>query len=199
MANINSLVELDFFLKKFPKTVNKKSNQNTCQICQDNRDDHIMRVRYPFCNCQGPNNEWNPLYLVNQCDVTEKIMLFGLNLHNPIELTEEIQEEKVHGIGAKYQNLIEILIHRNILKPFTIYNELLLHHNQNGTIPKLSQIQNYIKYRRIKNGDINSIVCLDEFIQKKELHQIDLKSFLDDEPFYFGIEIKDGSENQHFH
>ncbi|CAF1014331.1 unnamed protein product [Brachionus calyciflorus] len=83
--------------------------------------------------------------------------------------------------------------------PYSIYRELLLNNNGDPFLPKLTQIQSYIKYRRTKNGDINSIEGLDDFIRDKLYSNINLQDLDDDEPFYFGEEINNGSDENHFH
>ncbi|CAF1005065.1 unnamed protein product [Brachionus calyciflorus] len=77
--------------------------------------------------------------------------------------------------------------------------ELTKKKEHNLAIPSLGQIQNYMKYRRKKDGDINSIVGLVEHVESKYYENIDLLSYGQDEPFYFGSEINEGGEDCHFH
>ena len=44
---------------------------------------------------------------------------------------------------------------------------LLLDYGDDPTIPKLTQVQNYMKYRRYKKCDVNSIEGLVEFVTPK--------------------------------
>ncbi|CAF1156901.1 unnamed protein product [Brachionus calyciflorus] len=109
-----------------------------------------MRVRYPYCTCKPT---CLTRYLIMTCTKTGKITVKGLNLHNieeklvvPVDLTKK-------GVSSKFKEIIENLIfNHNIFKPYSIYTKLLLdYHNET---PSLIQIQNYIKYRRKKVGDI---------------------------------------------
>ena len=56
-----------------------------------------------------------------------------------------------------------------------------------------------MKYRRKKHGDVNSIVGLFDHVQSKNYENINLLTYVPDEPFYFGCEIKEGSDECHFH
>ena len=56
-----------------------------------------------------------------------------------------------------------------------------------------------MKYKRKKHGDVNSIVGLFDHVQSKNYENINLLTYVPDEPFYFGCEIKEGSDECHFH
>jgi hypothetical protein len=66
-----------------------------------------------------------------------------------------------------------------------------------NAIPNLSKIQNYIKYRRIKNGDVNNIDGVSEFVNESQKKAI--ADFKKDEQIFFGEEYGNGSDENHFH
>lgn len=194
MTRVSSEVELEFFFKQFPKTSSANSNLNNCSICfEDNR--HKMRVVYPFCKCKS---DCSTRYLIQKCLNSQTIIVKGVNLHSPSTQIQVDSTEK-KGISNKFKEIIEDLAYRNITRPFKVYNEILLNHFNDPTRPNLVQIQNYLKYRRKKNGDINSIVGLEDFVTPKLFNKLDLNSYNEDEPIYFGNEIKEGDEDTHFH
>lgn len=197
LTRLNSNVELEFFMKQFPKATSAHGNLNKCSICPDNIDGHKMRVLYPYCSC---STECSTRYLINKCLSSSQVVVKGINLHAPsqtIESQENIIEKK--GISEKFKEAIEKIIYRNITKPYSIYQMLLLDYGDDTTIPKLTQVQNYMKYRRYKKGDVNSIDGLVEFVTPKLITNIDIEKFAKDEPFYFCNEIFEGREEQHFH
>ena len=66
----------------------------------------------------------------------------------------------------------------------------------------MSQIQNYVKYRRQKNGDINNLEGVLDYIKNKTIESMDdvmINSLLSDDLIYFGAEVEDGSDEHHFH
>jgi hypothetical protein len=66
-----------------------------------------------------------------------------------------------------------------------------------NAIPNLSKIQNYIKYRRIKNGDVKNTDGVSEFVN--EYQKKGIADFEMDEPMFFGEEYGNGSDENHFH
>ncbi|RNA39736.1 hypothetical protein BpHYR1_018799 [Brachionus plicatilis] len=193
LIKVNSMVELEFFMTQYPKTSSSYSNSNNCQICD--KSDHKMSVLYPSCKC---TDTCLTRYLFWKCKSTEQIVVKGINLHKSTTQNKEVRTLNIQGITAKFKKLIEELIFvKNISKPYKIYQKLLLDNNRDPQMPKLTQIQSFLKYRRSKNGDVNSIVGLEEFVAPKILKNNE--QFLNDEPFYFGVDINDGSEDKHFH
>ncbi|CAF0853536.1 unnamed protein product [Brachionus calyciflorus] len=100
-----------------------------------------MKVRYPNCDCK--ESECCTRYLINESELTQQIMVYGINLHKPIDInSNQIKDvinenEKSNGINFKFKDLIEELIYRHISKPKAIYNKLILK-NDNKSGPKLS-------------------------------------------------------------
>lgn len=197
LTKLNSEVDLENFFKQYPKQSSGHANSNNCTICSDNSDCHKMVVLYPKCKCQ---NNCITRYLITKCQKIGQIVVKGVNMH-PILNHSEIQtqaKKNKHGISVKYKEIIENLIYRNISKPYHIYQHLLLNHN-GDLIPKLTQIQSYMKYRRMRDGDVNSIEGLKEFVSPKVYENIELSNLAEDEPIYFGSEINEGDDSSHFH
>ncbi|CAF1061123.1 unnamed protein product [Brachionus calyciflorus] len=184
-------------MNQFPSASSANSNLNNCSICFES-DPHKMRVVYPFCRC-APG--CSTRYLISKCLKSSKIIVKGINMHAP--LTNSPDQDKVvvkkKGISIKFKEIIDDSIYRNINKPYKIYQDIMLNHFTDKNRPNLLQIQNYLKYRRKRHGDVNSIVGLNDFVNPKLYSNIDLKSYGEDEPIYFGNEIKEGDENTHFH
>lgn len=128
------------------------------------------------------------------------IIVKGVNLHpsSPNNTNDQLTIRK-KGITAKFKEIIEDLIYRNISQPFKVYQEILLNHFNDKSRPNLVQIQNYLKYRRKRHGDVNSVVGFHDFVEPKFLNKINLKTYSLDEPIYFGNEIKEGDELTHCH
>ncbi|RNA01869.1 hypothetical protein BpHYR1_027308 [Brachionus plicatilis] len=199
MAKFNSDIELEFYFNQFPKATSSHGNLNKCSICESNMDDHKMRVLYPHCRC---SNDCQTRYLINKCVKTGQVLIKCLNPHVPVcpNISDETNKHlKKPGISKKYKVIIEDLIYRNIAKPYSIYQNILLDHGDDPSIPKLLQIQNFINYRRYRDGDINSIDGLLEHVTPRLISNLDFISLGKDESFYFGAEINEGSEEKHFH
>ena len=195
MSKLNSETELEFFLNQFPPMSSANSNLNNCTICSEN-DIHKMRAIYPFCRC-CPNCPAR--YLILKCLKTQSIIVKGVNVHPPsADNTNKVEIAK-KGIKPKFKEIIEELIYRNISKPFKVYQEILLNHYNDRSRPNLVQIQNYLKYRRKRHGDVNSIEGLEDYVKPKLFKNIDLNSYSQDEPIYFGNHIREGDEQTHFH
>ena len=125
MTKIKSETELDFFLNQFPSMSSANSNLNNCTICPEN-DLHKMRAVYPFCRC-SPNCLTR--YLILKCLKSPTIIVKGLNIHPPSSNNASYQPEmKKKGITAKFKEIIEDLMFRNISKPFKVYQQILLNH-----------------------------------------------------------------------
>ncbi|CAF1057830.1 unnamed protein product [Brachionus calyciflorus] len=120
------------------------------------------------------------------------------DLHS-ITTIEETETKLKHGISKKFKKIIEQYIYRNISIPLSIYHELLLANNEGHRKPALIQIQNYLKYRRQKHGEVNSIDRLLEYVQPKLFSNIEIVKYAIDLPFYFGAEINEGYDDSHFH
>ncbi|RNA43268.1 hypothetical protein BpHYR1_022921 [Brachionus plicatilis] len=130
---------------------------------------------------------------------TIAITLKGINLHQPLENIPNEPAKKQNGISPKFKEIIDELLYRNISRPYKIYQDILLNNYNDHARPSLFQIQNYLKYYRKKNGDVNSIVGLEELVKPKLFTNLELKTYALDKPIYFGSEIMDGDENNHFH
>ena len=170
LTRINSDVELEYFMKQFPKATSAHGNLNKCSMCPENSEDHKMRVLYPYCNCI---NECPTRYLVNKCLSSGKVIVKGNNLHAPSTFIEtEANTVEKKGISKKYKEEIEKIIFRNIIKPYSIFQCLQLDYMDDPNIPQLTQVQNYMKYRRYKQGDVNSIDGLVEFVTPKLISNI---------------------------
>ena len=93
-----------------------------------------------------------------------------------------------------------ILNEKNIKTPNRIYIELQANNDKIyhlGAIPSLAKIQNYIKYRRLKNGDINNIDGVSEFVDNSR-HK-SLADFEMNETIFFGEQYGNGTDDDHFH
>ncbi|RMZ92956.1 hypothetical protein BpHYR1_029551 [Brachionus plicatilis] len=155
-----------------------------------------MRVSYQFCECSA---KYQTRYLTSKCQNSGAITLRGINLHQPLENIPNEPAKKQNGISPKFKEIIDELLYRNISRPYKIYQDILLNNYNDHARPSLLQIQNYLKYYRKKNGDVNSIVGLEELVKPKLFTNLELKTYALDEPIYFGSEIMDGDENNHFH
>ena len=133
------------------------------------------------------------------CTTTNKSLVKGLHLHQPSREITEKEPEPIHGISKKFKEIIEEFIYRNISKPYCIYQEILLNHFNDNWMPTLLQIQNYLKYRRQKHGEVNSIDGLVDHITPKLFNNVDFSTHETDLPIYFGAEINEGGEETHFH
>ncbi|CAF0870118.1 unnamed protein product [Brachionus calyciflorus] len=196
LTNVNNLKDFETYMRKFFPTAADHSNTNNCQLCQKNSENHKMKAQYRHCLCEPC---CSTRYLIHVCLNTGAIRIFGTNLHE-LSDSQENSEQLVKGISAKFKEIIEDIIHSNISKPFNIFQKIMLDYGTERNVPKLTQIQNYVKYRRIKNGDVNSIDGLIELVNGRT---VDNENFflnlVDDEPFYFGVDISDGSQDSHFH
>lgn len=200
LTNLTGQVELENFMKQFYPTASDHTNNNNCKLCLNNDNNHKMKAQYRHCLCE---QHCLTRYLVHICSQNNTIRVYAVNLHNIIE-KPPVQETQIHdtvkGISVRFKDIIENLIHSNISKPFNIFQKIMLEYGNEPNLPKLTQIQNYVKYRRIKNGDINSIEGLSDHIRGRTVFDDEFFNALAyDEPFYFGIDIGDGSPDSHFH
>ena len=63
-------------------------------------------------------------------------------------------------------------------------------------MPTIKQLQNWIKYRRAKVGDNNSLEDVEKFIRQNEFEEG--HDVYEDEFFCFGAKLGDGSDDNHF-
>ena len=142
ITHVNSEVELEFYLKRFPKMTTSHSNSSNCTICPDNDDQHQMRTSYPYCQCMA---ECPTRYNIAKCLKNKLCVVKGINIHQPVLQLDKTDSAKQKGISQAFKEAIEDLIYRNISKPYCIYQKLILKHNF-AAVPSLVQIQNYMKY-----------------------------------------------------
>lgn len=55
-----------------------------------------------------------------------------------------------------------------------------------------------MKYRRLKIDDVNSLERLESFIHQNIFNETLHGDLNDEDPFYFGIQLGDGSDDNHF-
>jgi len=162
-CTFDSFVESkQYFERGRPKIVTK-SNKTNCTIC-NNSDGHKMKVQYMDCNKNDCNGECETRYKLMQCLNLSKCVIYSLNEHEVVVVsapTEEQAKIKMRrGISYSTKEAIEtILNEKNIRVPNKIFIEMTTNKDKYNLnyLPNLHQIQNYLKYRRVRCGDINNI------------------------------------------
>ena len=102
------------------------------------------------------------------------------------------------GISDRFKEVIENYLMQSIKKPFYLWQKIVLDF-KNTPVPSLTQIQSFIKYRRLKIGDVNSLEGVESFIENKIFNDTLCEGLNDEDPFYFGVQTGDGSDENHFH
>ena len=97
-----------------------------------------------------------------------------------------------------FKEVIENYLVQGIKKPFYLWQKLV-YDFKNAPVPSLTQLQSFIKYRRLKIGDVNSLEGVESFIGNKIFTETLYESLNDEDPFYFGVQTGDGSDENHFH
>jgi len=195
VVKTTELHSIDEYLTKWPSIVSK-SNKVNCGICNSNG--HKMRIQYRICSLPSCNRKCDTKYSLAKCLQDSKYQLGVINEHVDVESQSQAL---TRGMTPLCKEAIEsILNEKNIKIPNRIYIELVNYNNEKyhlNTIPNLSKIQNYIKYRRLKNGDVNNIDGVSDFVNESRL-----KSIADvdmDETLFIGEEYGNGADESHFH
>ncbi|CAF1144401.1 unnamed protein product [Brachionus calyciflorus] len=133
-------------------------------------------------------NDLNGRFLTNENKIKE-LNSTVFNDHTKRTITQTAKSIYDHGV-----NILKLS------KGFNFKASILnIEHNEDHRKPALIQIQNYLKHRRQKHGEVNSIDGLLEYVQPKLFSNIDIIEYAVDLPFYFGAEINEGNDDSHFH
>ena len=81
LTRLSSDVELEFFMKQFPKSTTGHSNTSNCNLCLDNNDMHLMRRSYPYCQCGSPDCQAR--CCIEKCVKNKLIVVKGISIHQP--------------------------------------------------------------------------------------------------------------------
>lgn len=205
VKTFDTFVSLEEYLLGLPKSRTLHSNLSKCTLCDD-VEEHEMRNQYRNCVDSECNNQCNARYLIQTCFKSNRVILKSHQGHqfkqndNNNNNNEKKIKIKHQGISLKFKLAIKKYIYeKNISMPLKIFKNLVLDFKELSIneLPCLIQIQNYTKYLRLKNGDVNSLEGLKEHLYGKSFEEVNMS--LDHEPFYFGIELGDGSDASHFH
>ena len=103
-------------------------------------------------------------FLVNACTINNKCSLYVLDQHEfPTNASDHEKDDEIErrGISCFVKELIEEGMYtKNIRKPKKIEIFLKAHselQQKQHMIPHLKKIQHFIKYRRVKLGDLNNL------------------------------------------
>jgi hypothetical protein len=114
-------------------------------------------------------------FLINACTINNKCKLYVLDQHQyPSEEEKgKIDEFERRGISYFIKELIEEGIYvKNLRKPKKIEIFLKAHHeleSKQHLIPHLKKIQQFMKHRRVKLGDLNNLEGVYEHISNNLL------------------------------
>jgi hypothetical protein len=142
-------------------------------------------------------NKCDTRYRLASCTMKQKHVLSSLNEH---EQPEQIQITKKRSLPFSCKETIEqILNEKDIHIPNRIFIEMVNNKDKYHLkyLPNLSQIQNYLKYRRVKIGDVNNIDGVEQYVN--QLNEKMLDSLNPEEPIFFGEEFGSGNDDSHFH
>ena len=196
-----NLADFNEFKNSIPDFRVRHTKYSTCTMCEKNKNSHKMKIQYNYCINQDCNkfDACKKEYKTTICMKSEdanfrKHFFYQIGVHNSIQL----HKEKPRGISTQTKDVIEEIIHEFDCKPKNIHLKLLkpLYKSRIDIYPDLSQIQNYIKYRRYKMGDNNRIDDLNEYV--RGLKYIE-GATEENQLFTFGNEIGDGTDEDHFH
>ena len=154
--------DLDEYMTKLPPSSCYKSNKvKGCHICS--QKDCQMKVQYVFCTseiCNKANVLLCPCrYKIEICEKYGSVHVSKAfeHLYNH---TLSSENRKRHGLTPQAKEIAEqIIFHHGITKPnriqYTMNNKFkdMIDH-----MPTLKQVQNYVKTRRRKMGETNSML-----------------------------------------
>ena len=219
LASFDSESEYEaFLLSRHKYAVGPTDLLIDCSLCTLNCD-HQMRVLEVKCAEAICNRKCGVRYLVKKClkNSLTQYVVEALNEHDEHfqrykqqQREATILKENIALLSlpkALRERTEECLQRANMSNPQKILVEL----NNDETIdvkPNLEQIQNYLKYRRLKLSEMDNMSGVNEFISSKRMFAAsssptfakdNLASMADDESIYFGEELGDGSDANRFH
>lgn len=154
-----------------------------------------MRVRYGYCNSIGCNEKGICPFMIRIIKCSNLNYQYSeayKHAAEPIE-TEVIKRGITDGVKLLIEDLV---FERGVVRPKKIEIKLKSSKLKElvDTMPTLLQIQSYIKYKRSQQGDNNSLDDVKTYVSGKKF-----KAYKeDDEMFFFGENLNDGSDNDHF-
>ncbi|RNA17744.1 hypothetical protein BpHYR1_042134 [Brachionus plicatilis] len=187
------------YFEELPTTRMLNRKRVNCSICKVST---IFRTYRKFTSKQC-SQKCDVQYRIDNCYNTKTINIYSCGSHLIPELNNSNEDEILRkGISFDCKERIEKIIYeKNIVKPKKIHIDLILNQEEYmlNSIPSLLKIQNFVKYRRIKLGDVNSMVGVVEFIKNLNVDSMD-------DLIIFGVPVKNGSyvlgsgsDDDHFH
>ncbi|CAF0963290.1 unnamed protein product [Brachionus calyciflorus] len=153
-----------YFSTKCTKMTTKRSI--TCNSCK------TSKMSQSFRTCTSKLYRDCPVKFKIECCQKESFYrIFQLNVHKCSEkeiLNENGVDNLIRGIEKNCKDAIEKIIYeKNLTKPKKIHIEVTLKQEEYSItqIPSLEKIQNYIKYRQQKIGDVNSMEGVVEYLE----------------------------------
>lgn len=198
VCTYDSFAESEHYFERGRPKVVVKSNKPNCTIC-NNSDGHQMKVQYMDCYKTECNGKCETRYKLMQCLSLSKCVIYSLNEHEIVAVSAPIEEQtKIkmrRGLSHSTKEAIEtILNEKNLRVPNKIYIELTKNKDKYklNYYPNLHQIQNYLKYRRVRCDDINNINGVEEYVNSQTC-------FSSSDVIFFGSDFGDGTDEKHFH
>ena len=167
VKSFDTKLDFETYLATKISTSIDKKNDVKCKLCYENTDNHKMHYRTRMCSSSTCNQDkiFEFQYKTLTCIKSNwKLHLYSLNQHNVGDNINQT-EDKHYKICDQAKEAIETLIYdKDIFYPLKIFNALKK--EMIVIQPTLSQVQNYIKYRRRKLGDENSIEGVYNFVKQ---------------------------------
>jgi hypothetical protein len=199
VGTFDSFGEAEQYFERGRPRVKEKSNKTNCTVCNNN-DGHKMKVQYMKCNRDECNGDCKTRYKMMHC--VSKSVLYSFDEHEiATQITQQTTTQTIkikRGISHSTKESIETILNdKNVRVPKKIFIELATNKTKYNIsyLPSLIQIQNYLKYRRTRCGDINSINGVEEFVNGYPT----VDQLGSSEPVFFGAEYGNGTDENHFH